>query len=171
MSKPKKYYLRDLRKIEQAQGESWVRLLEMHTDSILDYNAGKTIQFWEDVKLYGVDEAILYVRNGGDVQAANAIQREWEAIRVRIENPVKPEFVDYYFKDDGTHPRLISGLPLPTDDDGVVRNHKFIKCNFHAICGDAKFEDCDFEDCHIGFDYCYQGCCIRCTFDGKDRPS
>lgn len=59
----------------------------------------------------------------------------------------QPTFRNMYFKDDGSHRQYISGLILPTDDDGVVRNKTFIRCTFHPACGEVKFVNCDFVDC------------------------
>lgn len=42
---------------------------------------------------------------------------------------------------------LMSGLPLPIDDDGVVRNKHFFQCHFHPDCGGVLFVACDFEKC------------------------
>lgn len=61
---------------------SIVRELEMEVDSCIT-SPGYGVQFWHDVYLYGVDEAILYIRNGnhGDWQT---LAQKWEAIRQRI---------------------------------------------------------------------------------------
>lgn len=47
---------------------------------------------------------------------------------------------------------LMSGLPLPTDDDGIVSNKHFIKCEFHPNCASVDFVNCLFTDCE-GDDY------------------
>lgn len=52
-----------------------------------------------------------------------------------------------YFKDRPLNLQLISGLPLPKDADGVVRNKHFIDCTFHPNCQDVKFENCLFTRC------------------------
>ena len=54
---------------------------------------------------------------------------------------------NYYFKDRPDGVELISGRPLPKDDDGVVRNKIFKDCRFHPNCEDVTFEDCSFVDC------------------------
>jgi len=83
--KLKRIDLRTMQKHDIANHDCAVRELEMEVDAALDPNyAGYTLQFWRDVNLYGVDEAILYVRNGkyGD---ADRIQKRWlEKIRPRI---------------------------------------------------------------------------------------
>lgn len=56
------------------------------------------------------------------------------------------EYKNYYFKDAGDGARFISGLPLPRDPDGVVRNKRFVGCEFHPCCK-AKFENCELVDC------------------------
>ena len=48
--------------------------------------------------------------------------------------------------------RLISGLPLPKDEDGVVRNIEFVECTFHPNCSEVKFEGCTFVRCR-GMEY------------------
>lgn len=57
------------------------------------------------------------------------------------------EYRNYYFKDQSTERPLISGLPLPKDSDGVVREKRFVDCEFHPNCGDVKFEGCEFKGC------------------------
>lgn len=79
MAKAKKVYLRDLQRYNREREESVVRQLEMTADMAIT-SPGYSIQLWRDVQLYGVDEAILYMRNGnhGD---ADAVSREWAAIK------------------------------------------------------------------------------------------
>jgi hypothetical protein len=52
-----------LRNLEEAHRESFVRELEMEVDGCIP-EPGARVQFWKDVELYGIDEAILYVKNG-----------------------------------------------------------------------------------------------------------
>ena len=52
-----------------------------------------------------------------------------------------------YFKDQSPDDRLISGLPLPKDEDGVVRDKQFEDCTFHPNCQDVRFVDCTFVRC------------------------
>jgi len=78
----------------------------------------------------------------------------------------KPDYTkvycDAYYKDQDTplHYPLQSGLPLPKDDDGVVRHAVFINCDFHWNCepttsfltssssrGKIVYEHCTFIDC------------------------
>lgn len=59
----KKYYSRELRKIDLSQGKSLVRELEMSVDCAVN-DSMYSLQFWRDCELYGIDEAILYVKNG-----------------------------------------------------------------------------------------------------------
>jgi len=52
-----------------------------------------------------------------------------------------------YFKDqDPTH-QLVSGLPLPKDEDGIVRDKMFEDCSFHPNCHDVRFVRCSFKGC------------------------
>jgi hypothetical protein len=46
----------------------------------------------------------------------------------------------------------MSGCSIPKDADGVCRNIRFVKCDFHPCCADIKFEGCEFVDCD-GDDY------------------
>jgi hypothetical protein len=54
---------------------------------------------------------------------------------------------DRYYKNAARDVKLISGLPLPKDEDGVVRNVLFKGCDFHPSCGEVVFEGCEFVDC------------------------
>lgn len=76
--------LRFLMNHDRIHGDCVIREFEMATDILL-ITPMYQIQFWEDVRIYGVREAILYVKNGnhGDWEA---IQREWDRIKVRIED-------------------------------------------------------------------------------------
>ncbi len=42
---------------------------------------------------------------------------------------------------------LISGMELPTDNDGCVRDYIFIQCDFHPACRQVEFLNCVFVDC------------------------
>lgn len=77
--------LRMLMEHDRIHDDCMVREFEMLTDILL-ITPMYQLQFWQDVRLYGVREAILYVKNGnhGDWEA---IQREWDRIKVRIEDP------------------------------------------------------------------------------------
>ena len=50
---------------------------------------------------------------------------------------------DIYFK-EATY---MSGIGVPADPDGVVRNRHFINCDFHIACRNIPFENCIFERC------------------------
>lgn len=82
--KPKKYYLRTLEAFDREHDDCVVRELEMEVDSILNQDSGRIMQFWRDVQLYGVNEAIMYVRNESADQA-DRIEAAWEKIKVRLE--------------------------------------------------------------------------------------
>lgn len=58
----------------------------------------------------------------------------------------------YYKKPMKDQSRMISGLPLPVDEDGVVRDKYFVQCDFHPSCGEVEFENCEFSGCP-GLDY------------------
>lgn len=53
---------------------------------------------------------------------------------------------DCYFKDYGDGYTFISGLPIPTDEDGVCRDILFVNCDFHPGCN-IPHERCSFERC------------------------
>ncbi len=78
----KRVSLNQLRQHDRDCDDSIVRELEMIVESHL-YKSDYALQFWSDVRLYGVDEAILYVRNGpyGDADAINA---GWQRIKTRL---------------------------------------------------------------------------------------
>ena len=52
-----------------------------------------------------------------------------------------------YFKDQRPDEGLISGLPLPKDEDGIVRDKMFEDCSFHPNCQDVRFVHCSFKNC------------------------
>jgi hypothetical protein len=43
---------------------------------------------------------------------------------------------------------LTSGCPLPTDDNGIVKDGIFLQCDFHPNCRLVKIENCIFIDCY-----------------------
>lgn len=59
------------------------------------------------------------------------------------------ELENRYYKDGGEGDRYISGLALPRGDDGLIRDIRFVKCDFHPICGSLKnvFVGCEFIEC------------------------
>ncbi len=78
----KRWYLHLLRKYDREHNKEVVRQLEMSADANITA-AGYTIQFWNDVSTYGVDEAILYVKNGNYGNAA-AIKADWDRIKQEL---------------------------------------------------------------------------------------
>ena len=63
MTKTKKrLYLSELEQIDNKHNDSFVRAIEMIVDSITNFD-GYSIQFWTDVRTYGLYEAILYLTN------------------------------------------------------------------------------------------------------------
>lgn len=80
--------LRMLMEHDRRHEDCMVREFEMAIDDRFP-DPAYALQFWQDVRLYGVREAILYVKNGnhGDWEA---IQREWDRIKVRY---YKPELI------------------------------------------------------------------------------
>jgi hypothetical protein len=58
-----------LRQWDQKHDSDLVRELEMHVDAVLirsDYSP----QFWTDASLYGIDEALLYLKNQDNPKVA-----------------------------------------------------------------------------------------------------
>ena len=51
-----------------------------------------------------------------------------------------------YYKDYGDGKRFMSGLPLPRDTDGTIRNVDFVDCTFHPGCV-GPIENCTFTNC------------------------
>lgn len=47
------------KKIRESESE---RLIEMVVDNITNFNIGINLQFWRDVDLYGLSEAITYLK-------------------------------------------------------------------------------------------------------------
>jgi hypothetical protein len=52
-----------------------------------------------------------------------------------------------YYKDRPAGVVLMSGLPLPKDENGIVRNIDFVNCEFHPNCRSIPFVNCTFESC------------------------
>lgn len=44
-----------------------IRSVKMSVDAVCRFNLGVSTQFWRDVKLYGLDEAVTYLSQRGDV--------------------------------------------------------------------------------------------------------
>lgn len=57
-----KVYFSTLEEYDRINDSCLVRLLEMKVDAIVP-QAGYSVQFWKDVRLYGVDEAIRYLQD------------------------------------------------------------------------------------------------------------
>lgn len=83
MNLPRRVTLQFLQRIDSERGTSYVRELEMEVDAIPD--RGAVMQFWDDVRLYGVKEAVLYVRNGPWSEHVASIGKAWGEISARIE--------------------------------------------------------------------------------------
>ncbi len=79
-SKPRKYYYKDLEQHDRNQSDSTIRLLEMTVDNVVP-ETGYSVQFWQDVKLYGVDEAILYLKDTVTDKQYISLTETWERIR------------------------------------------------------------------------------------------
>lgn len=77
-----KWTLQRLEDYDINNDTSIVRELEMTADAAIDV-PGYSIQFWHDVALYGIDEAILYVKNQ-NVGDAGQLLEKWNEIKLRI---------------------------------------------------------------------------------------
>ena len=86
MAKRQTVRLHEMQKHDEVNRDETVRELEMIADGAIT-SSGYPVQFWQDVQLYGVDEAILYVRNGKHGNA-DIISKAWEEIRLRILKPL-----------------------------------------------------------------------------------
>lgn len=70
--------LGELKSFDLFHRTSFVRELEMEADTAIR-SPGYPIQFWRDVSLYGVREAIAYVRNGEHGDAVK-LEAAWKRI-------------------------------------------------------------------------------------------
>lgn len=61
-STKRRIYLRKLQELDKKRGSSNVRLIEMIVDKITN-NDGYSMQFWKDVEICGLREAIMYLHN------------------------------------------------------------------------------------------------------------
>lgn len=71
-----------------------------------------------------------------------------ESVYLGKKEAVMQEICRIYFKDQDPDFPLISGRPLPKDPDGVVRNKRFIECDFHPNCEFTRVEGCEFIRCN-----------------------
>ena len=82
----KRIRLHHLRNFDYANDESLTRELEMAVDSVLiktDYAP----QFWRDVTLYGVDEAIGLLRQSGcadNDRVTTEVTPVWQRIKIAL---------------------------------------------------------------------------------------
>ena len=79
----KKFYLSTLELHDKENDDSVVRELEMCVDNVVP-SVGYSIQFWRDVRLYGVAEAILYLKDIVSEKSYVSIQDDWNRIKERI---------------------------------------------------------------------------------------
>lgn len=78
----KRITLSMLQSHDEAKGDSVVRELEMAVDGACN-TPGYPVQFWNDVRIYGVEEAIQYFVNGGYGDVA-PVRECWERIKTRL---------------------------------------------------------------------------------------
>ena len=58
----KRFYLKDAQNYDLENETSWIRLIEMILDGGAS-NQGVVMQFFEDFRTYGLDEAITYAKS------------------------------------------------------------------------------------------------------------
>jgi hypothetical protein len=82
----KRIYLRDLEKFDRENDECSVRSLEMTVDAATRRMPGYTIQFWTDVRVYGLDEAILFLERTtqADPEELQILVKEVEDLKSRM---------------------------------------------------------------------------------------
>lgn len=61
-STKRRVYLHKLQELDKKCGSSNIRLIEMIVDGITN-NDGYSVQFWRDVEICGLREAIMYLHN------------------------------------------------------------------------------------------------------------
>lgn len=75
-------YFSRLQEYDLANDTSHVREIEMAVDaSLLD--TAYAVQFWKDVRMYGLKEAVLYLRNTEEVRTEEGLE-EVERIVAQI---------------------------------------------------------------------------------------
>jgi hypothetical protein len=91
----KRLYLRELVKFDLAHGSSLVRWVEMTVDRLLKPGGeGYSIQFWKDAELYGLDEAVLYLRNSNLCTDIHEVESAAASVRRQVEKGVPDDSVD-----------------------------------------------------------------------------
>jgi hypothetical protein len=97
MPKPKKINFRQMQQFDLEREECFVRLIEMEVDGVLHrckntsatQQTGISVQFWRDVTLYGIDEALAYFKNylnGEDVDYTD-LEKAIADMRKAMETP------------------------------------------------------------------------------------
>ena len=80
----KRFYLKDAQNYDLEKDTSWIRLIEMILDGGAS-NQGVVMQFFEDFRTYGLDEAITYAKsyekdgyyNEGTVNEVEKTYQDW----------------------------------------------------------------------------------------------
>lgn len=85
MTKPKKYYLSNLQEHDALKDDCVVRIIEMAIDDSVP-NIGHSIQFWTDVRLYGVAEAILLLKDVISPEKFAELNVLWETQLKKIQS-------------------------------------------------------------------------------------
>lgn len=65
--KKKRLYFHEIRQFDLDHDESYIRSLEMTVDGLCGCGHPQVGQFFKDVMVYGLQEAVLYLENAGYV--------------------------------------------------------------------------------------------------------
>lgn len=80
----KRIYFLDLRNHDLEYDDDLVREIEMIVDSVL-IQTGYAIQFWRDVAIYGIDEALLYLKNApASVRNESLVDQTIQQVTLRV---------------------------------------------------------------------------------------
>lgn len=83
--RPKRLRYLDLAKHDREHDDSTIRLLEMVVDGLLPVQS-YALQFWSDVRIYGVDEAAAYMKNAYPLAAYKEFDYTVAQIRKAVES-------------------------------------------------------------------------------------
>jgi hypothetical protein len=83
MSK-KRLFLKALQDYDASHGTHFVREMEMTVESGLK-DTGYSMQFWQDVRVYGLKEAVLYLKNGDLHRNLAAVESMMAAIMAAVQ--------------------------------------------------------------------------------------
>jgi hypothetical protein len=79
----KRYILSILEKHDRENDDSLVRLIEMKVDA-LNLESGYRLQFWTDVRVYGMDEALMYIKDLAPPVQFSELKEFWERKKTKL---------------------------------------------------------------------------------------